>query len=83
VDIAGKKVTPGLRWQVVADLREHHGVSERRVWAPSGIDSSVMPYRPRRADDAAIRRRLRDSHMTGAALAVIVWACCWRGRARA
>jgi putative transposase len=53
-------VAPGVRRQAVADLREHHGVSERRACQALGVDRSVVRYRTCRGDDAAIRQRLRS-----------------------
>ncbi len=59
-DIAGKMVALGVRRQAVAQLREHHEVSERRACRALGIDRSVVRYRACRGDDAAIRQRLRS-----------------------
>ena len=59
-DIAGKMVAPGVRRHAVADFREHHGVSERRVCQALGMDRSVVRYRTCRSDDTAIRHRLRS-----------------------
>jgi putative transposase len=53
-------VAPGVRRQAVAQLREHHEVSERRACRALGIDRSVVRYRACRGDDAAIRQRLRS-----------------------
>ena len=53
-------VAPGVRRQAVADLREHHGVSERRACQALGVDRSVVRYRTCRGEDAAIRQRLRS-----------------------
>ena len=53
-------VAPGVRLQAVAQLREHHEVSERRACRALGIDRSVVRYRACRGDDAAIRQRLRS-----------------------
>ena len=53
-------VTPGVRREAVAHLREHHAVSERRACSALGVERSVVRHRSRRGDDASIRRRLRD-----------------------
>ena len=53
-------VAPDVRRQAVADLREHHGVSERRACQALGVDRSVVRYRTCRGEDAAIRQRLRS-----------------------
>ena len=52
-------VTPDVRRQAVAYLREHHEVSERRACSALGVDRSVVRHRSRRSDDAVIRERLR------------------------
>ena len=52
-------VTPGARRQAVAYLRGRHAVSERRACRVIGADRTVVRYRHRRADDAALRARLR------------------------
>jgi putative transposase len=41
-------------------LIERHGLSQRRACGLVGIDHSTLRYRPRRADDAAVRQRLRE-----------------------
>ena len=52
-------MTPAARRDVVAHLREIHAVSERRACRIMGADRSTVRYRSVRADDAAIRERLR------------------------
>jgi putative transposase len=44
----------------VTAAREAHGISERRACSIIGADRSTMCYRHRRADDAAIRGRLKE-----------------------
>ncbi len=39
---------------------EQHGLSQRRVCRLVGIDHSVLRYRAKRADDTAVRKRLRE-----------------------
>jgi putative transposase len=41
-------------------LIEQHGLSQRRACRLAGIDHSTLRYQPRRADDAALRQRLRE-----------------------
>ena len=41
-------------------LIEQHGLSQRRACRLVGIDHSIWRYQPRRADDAALRKRLRE-----------------------
>lgn len=52
-------VTPAARRDAVAHLREIHAVSERRACRAIGVDRSMVRYRSVRADDTAIRERLR------------------------
>ena len=52
-------VTPAARRDAVAYLREIHAVSERRACRAIGVDRSMVRYRSVRADDTAIRERLR------------------------
>jgi putative transposase len=44
----------------VARLIERHGLSQRRACRLVGIDHSVLRYRAKRADDRALRTRLRE-----------------------
>ena len=44
----------------MARLIERHGLSERRACRLVGIDHSVLRYQAKRADDTAIRERLRE-----------------------
>jgi len=44
----------------VTTAREAHGISERRACSIIGADRSVMRYRHCRADDAAVRTRLKE-----------------------
>jgi len=53
-------VTPAARRAVVTAARDAHGISERRACSVIGADRSAMRYRHRRADDAAIRTRLKE-----------------------
>ncbi len=53
-------VTPAVRRQVVSELREGYGVSERRACKVSGQDRSVQRYRARRRSDQEARARLRE-----------------------
>jgi putative transposase len=53
-------VTPAARRAAVTAAREAHGISERRACSIIGADRSTVRYRHRRADDAAIRDRLRE-----------------------
>ena len=39
---------------------EQHGLSQRRACRLVGIDHSTLRYQPRRPDDSALRRRLRE-----------------------
>ena len=39
---------------------ERHGLSQRRACRLVGIDHSVLHYRAKRADDTALRKRLRE-----------------------
>jgi putative transposase len=41
-------------------LIEQHGLSQRRACRLVGIDHSIWRYQPRRADDIALRQRLRE-----------------------
>jgi putative transposase len=53
-------VTPAARREAVAQLRVAYEVSERRACSVLGADRSAVRYRRRRADDAAVRVRLRE-----------------------
>jgi putative transposase len=53
-------VTPAARREAVAHLCNAHAVSQRRACECLGIDRSSIRYRRRRADDAALRTRLRE-----------------------
>ena len=53
-------VTPAARREAVAQLRVAYEVSERRACSVLGADRSAVRYRRRRADDAAVRARLRE-----------------------
>jgi putative transposase len=53
-------VTPAARRSAVAHAREQFGLSERRACSIIGVCRRVLRYRRRRADDAAIRIRLRE-----------------------
>ena len=43
-----------------AVARDAHGVSERRACSIVGADRSAVRYRHRRADDSAVRTRLKE-----------------------
>jgi hypothetical protein len=51
---------PAARRAAVICARETRGISERRAGSIIGADRSAMRYRHRRADDAALRDRLRQ-----------------------
>jgi len=44
----------------VSRVIEQHGLSQRRACRLVGIDHSTLRYQPRRPDDSALRRRLRE-----------------------
>ena len=52
-------VTPAVRREAVAHLRDGFGVSERRACRVAGVDRSMVRYRSVRPDDAGLRVRLR------------------------
>lgn len=49
-----------MRRSAVNRLIERHGLSQRRACRLVGIDHSIWRYQSRRADDAALRQRLRE-----------------------
>jgi putative transposase len=53
-------VTPAARREAVAHLVESYEVSERRACQAIAVDRTMVRYRSRRPDDAAIRARLRE-----------------------
>ena len=53
-------VTPAVRRQAVAHVCQAHEVSERLACHALGLDRSTIRYRSRRADDAAVRQRIRE-----------------------
>jgi putative transposase len=53
-------VTPAARREAVAHLQSAFEVSERRACAVLGVDRTSHRYRSRRADDPAVRARLRE-----------------------
>jgi putative transposase len=53
-------VTPAARREAVVHLQRAFEVSERRACAVIGVDRTSFRYRSRRADDAAVRARLRE-----------------------
>ncbi len=53
-------VTPVARREAVAHLKVTFEVSERRACSVLGADRSSVRYRSTRADDAAVRARLRE-----------------------
>jgi hypothetical protein len=44
----------------MARLMERHGLRQRRACRLVGIEHSTLRYRPRRPDDGALRKRLRE-----------------------
>ena len=52
-------VTPAQRREAVAHLAATHGMSERRACRTVGVDRASVRYRQRRADDSALRERLK------------------------
>lgn len=53
-------VTPRAKREAVADVREHHGLSERRACNLIGVSRRVIRYRSSWPDDGALRQRLRE-----------------------
>ena len=53
-------VGPAAKREAVAHLRTQFEMSERRATTLVGADRTMIRYRPRRPDDAALRARLRD-----------------------
>jgi transposase InsO family protein len=53
-------VTPAARRAAVSVARDAHGITERRACLILGSDRSVIRYRPRQANDAALRDRLKE-----------------------
>jgi hypothetical protein len=53
-------VTPAARREAVDHLQSAFEVSERRACAVIGVDRTSFRHRSRRADDAAVRARLRE-----------------------
>ena len=52
-------VTPAVKREAVAQLRAEHGMSERRACQVIDVDRTSVRYQSRRADDAALREKLR------------------------
>ena len=52
-------VTPAVKREAVAHLRQVHEMSERRACRVIGCVRMTIRYRSRRIDDAALRERLR------------------------
>jgi putative transposase len=60
-DVATKKmVTPDVKRDAVAHACAVHGVSQRRACRVIGAERGSVRYVSRRADDGALRRRLRE-----------------------
>jgi putative transposase len=53
-------VMHGAKREAVAHVRQHHGVSERRVCALVGVRRRLLRNKPMRPDDGALRQRLRE-----------------------
>ena len=53
-------VGPAAKREAVAQLRTQFEMSERRATTLVGADRTMIRYRTRRPDDAALRARLRD-----------------------
>ena len=53
-------VGPAAKREAVAHLRTQFEMSERRATTLVAADRTMIRYRPRRPDDAALRARLRD-----------------------
>ena len=54
-----KTVTPAVKREAVAHLRQTHEMSERRACLVIGCVRMTVRYRSRRVDDVALRERLR------------------------
>jgi putative transposase len=52
-------VTPASERKAVAHLVERHGMSERRAYKAIGSCRMTMRYKTTRADDAALRDRMK------------------------
>jgi putative transposase len=52
-------VTPAQRREAVAHLMSAHRMSERRACRGAGVDRPLVRYRSRKADDRALRERLK------------------------
>jgi putative transposase len=57
-------VTPAARREAVAHLKQSYEMSERRACSAIGADRSLVRYRHRRPDDAALRDVLRAAAET-------------------
>ncbi len=53
-------VTPAARREAVAHLCRSYEMSERRACAAIALDRTMVRYRSRRPDDAALRQRMRE-----------------------
>lgn len=53
-------VTPAVKREVVAHLKAHLRLSERRACQFAGADRRMVRYQSQRAPDTALRGRLRD-----------------------
>ncbi|MBW3636316.1 MAG: hypothetical protein KY445_07610 [Armatimonadetes bacterium] len=53
-------VTPVLKKEAAGYLQKQHGLSQRKVARLVKSASKVLHYRSKRADDGALRERLRE-----------------------
>jgi len=60
ISLLPRGCSPSARRIAVNRLIEQHGFSQRRACRLVGIDHSTLRYQPRRAEDFALRQRLRE-----------------------
>jgi putative transposase len=70
-------VTPAVKREAVAHLRQVHEMSERRACKVIGCVRMTVRYRSRRIDDVALRERLRAlaKCVAGSAIAGSTFSC--------